>query len=333
MFKKDRPDCGSFSLYKKVIREQNLKIHRPKKDKCGRCETFRQCSEVERPKYQTDYDIHREEISEVRKFKDLSKERAIEDVSHSSAVFDLQQNIYLPKSNRGEIFYKRRLACYNFTIYDLASREGFCYLSNETITKRGACEVSSHVMDYLQKLDIEGKESVDFFCDGCAGQNKNSILPAMFTGFLSKSLNIKVITIYYFESNHGQSEGDSMHSEIEQNLARTEEVFHPCQLSNIIEDKPLCVGHVKTSDIVDWKSYGQAMGILKCREAGDGSSIDWTKVKQLKIHKDLANVISFMTSHTQKEFITLTLRKLRNLRSANENTPCPKPELPNAPYF
>ena len=58
----------------------------------------------------------------------------------------------------------------------------------------------------------------------------------------------------FFESNHGQSEGDSMHSEIEQNLARTEEVCHPCQLSNIIEDKPLRVGHVKTSDIVDWKS-------------------------------------------------------------------------------
>jgi hypothetical protein len=47
------------------------------------------------------------------------------------------------------------------------------------------------------------------------------------------------------------------------------------------------------------------MGILKCREVGDGSSIDWTKVKQLKIHKDLANVISFKTSHTQKEFKTL----------------------------
>ncbi len=193
-------------------------------------------------------------------------------------------------------------------------------------------------MDYLQKLDKEGKESVDFFCDGCAGQNKNSILPAMFKGFLSKSLNIKVITIYYFESNHGQSEGDSMHSVIEQNLARTEEVFHPCQLSNIIEDArhkpcPYVVRHVKTSDIIDWKSYGQAMGILKCREAADGSSIDWTKVKQIKIHKDLANVISFKTSHTQKEFKTLTLGNLRNLRSAkNSTSPCPKPDLPNCLY-
>ena len=56
------------------------------------------------------------------------------------------------------------------------------------------------------------------------------------------------------------------------------------------------------------------------------------KSKTTKIHKDLANVISFKTSHTQQEFKTLTLGNLRKLLSANKNTPCPKPELPKSLY-
>ena len=30
------------------------------------------------------------------------------------------------------------------------------------------------------------------------------------------------------------------------------------------------VKHVKTSDILDWKAYGQELGMLKCRESDEG---------------------------------------------------------------
>lgn len=148
--------------------------------------------------------MHRQEISKVRQIKSESKTRAQHDDKHAAAVFDLQQNMYLPKSNRGKLFYKRRLACYNFTIYNLANHAGSCYLSNETVIRRGACEVLTYVLDYLSNCDKEGKTSVDFFCDGCVGQNKNSIVPSMVHRFVSETKSVQVVIFYYFETNHGQ---------------------------------------------------------------------------------------------------------------------------------
>lgn len=64
----------------------------------------------------------------------------------------------------------------------------------------------------------------------------NSILPAIFHGFLSKSCNVKKITLPFFETNHGQKEEDSMHSVIEQNESCKEEIFHLCELYTLIKD-------------------------------------------------------------------------------------------------
>ncbi|XP_072181409.1 uncharacterized protein [Diadema setosum] len=328
MFCKENPGCASYSLYRTVMREQNLKFHRPKKDKCGICESYRQMSEAERAKIKDEYLVHRSEIAEVRKLKEESKNRSQSDPTHGAAVFDLQQNIYLPKSNRGELFYKRRLACYNFTIYDLASHEGHCYLSNETITKRGACEVSTYLFDFLQNMDQQGKRTVDLFCDGCVGQNKNSIVAAMCHKFLSESTCVESVTIHFFESNHGQNEGDSIHATIEKCLSRKEEVFHPSQLHSAIaearqEPEPYRVRHVRTNDKLDWRSYGQNLSILKCRKTSNGMPLDWKKIKQIRVAKneDLPPVMMFKTSHVDKNFVTLELGSSVCLRSKSHRNP------------
>ena len=80
--------------------------------------------------------------------------------------------MYLPRSNRGEIFYRRRLACYNLTIYDLQTKDGICYFSNETITKRGSNEIASYLLDFLREVDGKGVEEVDFFSDGVPGRTE-----------------------------------------------------------------------------------------------------------------------------------------------------------------
>lgn len=47
------------------------------------------------------------------------------------------------------VFYKRRLAAFNLTIYDLATKDCHCFLWNETISKRGSCEISSCLLKML----------------------------------------------------------------------------------------------------------------------------------------------------------------------------------------
>lgn len=58
------------------------------------------------------------------------------------ATFDLHQVIYLPISKRCELFYRRKLSCYNFKVYNLGNGEGVCYFRHEATTSRGANEIA-----------------------------------------------------------------------------------------------------------------------------------------------------------------------------------------------
>ena len=47
------------------------------------------------------------------------------------------------------------------------------------MTKRGSNEIPSYLLDYFTEVDERKVEEVDLFRDGCAGQNRNSVLPVM----------------------------------------------------------------------------------------------------------------------------------------------------------
>ena len=90
----------------------------------------------------------------VREIKEQFKTRALAQPDLLEAmVFDLQQVIYLPKSEHGEIFYKRRLFCYNFTVFELATKTVTCYVHHEVQARRGSNEISSNLFNHLKKFD------------------------------------------------------------------------------------------------------------------------------------------------------------------------------------
>ena len=102
----------------------------------------------------------------------MSKEKSQQNKKHVTASFDLQQVMYLPKSNMSEVFYKRRLANYNFTIYDIGTKDGHCFLSHEGTTNRGSNEIASYLFSFLEAKDKEGVKEVVMFSDGCPGKKK-----------------------------------------------------------------------------------------------------------------------------------------------------------------
>ena len=114
------------------------------------------------------------------------------------------------------------------------------------------------------------------FCDGCGGQNKNSVLPAMFMHFLQEATSLKQISVYFFASSHGQCEGDSMHSTIERAVRRAGDIFVPTQLATIIRmarKEPYILHEVQSSSILDWKSLSQQQRILRVRTSDEGQDI------------------------------------------------------------
>ena len=135
----------SFSFYSKVFRGMGLKFHHPKKDQCGLCMSYRSGNDEEKQRLQGQYERHISEKEKVRIIKENMKKRSEMEGSFLAACFDLQQVLFLPTSDRSEIFYKRQLSCYNFTVYNLGNKERHCFFWHEGQARRGANEISSYL--------------------------------------------------------------------------------------------------------------------------------------------------------------------------------------------
>lgn len=170
-------NASSYQTYHAVFSKLKLSFDHPKKDQCSLCLTYQEGDVAKKRELEERYNIHIREKNAVRKIKEELKNNA--NVLHACAVFDLQQVLFLAISNNNKLFYRRRLACYNFITYDIKSKECDCFCWYEGISKHGACQITSCLYKYLNRMDADGKENVSLFCDSCSGQNKNSIVAAM----------------------------------------------------------------------------------------------------------------------------------------------------------
>ena len=96
------------------------------------------------------------------------------------AVFDLQKTLSVPKAETNILYYKRKYALNNCTVYDLEIKNGYCCVWGEDIGKKGSCEVASFVFDFIKKMVASGTKKFIFYSDNCGGQNKNRFVFLMF---------------------------------------------------------------------------------------------------------------------------------------------------------
>ena len=90
------------------------------------------------------WDKHLKRNKDVKKLKhelsELSKDPKNKILCFS---FDLEKVLYTPCSKVSVLYYKRKLSTYNFTVYNHATKDGHCYMWNESIAARGSNEVAS----------------------------------------------------------------------------------------------------------------------------------------------------------------------------------------------
>ena len=154
-----------------------------------------------------------------------------------------------PAGKVEQIFYKRNIAKYNLTVLSCNKLER-CYLWNETLTKRGACEIASCLWLWFQNLPSYVNR-ITLYSHSCSGQNLNVFVALMMlTGvklssiqeinhtFLIQEINytflIQEINHTFLESGHTQMEVHSMHSTIEA-LAKGTNVYVPRDWVIVIE--------------------------------------------------------------------------------------------------
>ena len=118
----------SLPIYRKTFNEEyNFSFHVPKKDQCNICVSYNRgvsdgsITENEKIKYNE----HQQMKMRAREEKKKDKEHAKISKDIFKATSDLQAVLQTPCSIVSQIYYMRKLNCYNLSIYNLGSE---CYL-------------------------------------------------------------------------------------------------------------------------------------------------------------------------------------------------------------
>lgn len=108
--------AASRPTFLKVVKEENIAIHHARKD---------QCSFKAGNISQTDYDNHITKKNEDRE----AKKDAIELANDKIAVItvDVQSVLLAPKLLASSLYYKLKLQCHNFTIYECSTKKVTIY--------------------------------------------------------------------------------------------------------------------------------------------------------------------------------------------------------------
>ena len=276
--------CVKASAYRMIFNTSfNLSFHRPKKDTCAKCETFKNMS-ILSEEDQINKAQHLSDAKFAQKLKDEDRARAEGDSSFRTATFDLQSVLTTPSSNVSTLYYSRKLNVFNFTVYEQAchAKRGLCYIWDESNGKRGSCEVATCLINYILSLPSEVK-TLTLYSDCCGGQNRNQFLAIGLYHALERS-GLEKIEHVFLVSGHTYMEVDSMHSAIEHSKKYVD-VYVPSDWYNIIRlarlAQPYIIYPLQFHDFLDIKSTHKQ--IKNPRIDCEGHRVRWSAVKSVTV--------------------------------------------------
>lgn len=302
---------GKKNVYDSIFNQEfNISFFKPKKDLCMCCEAYKNKTESDDNIITENYEKHQQEKNLCRQ----EKEKDISDENNIVGCFDLQAVLITPRGEISQFYYKRRLACYNFTIYNIKDRAGICYFWHEAIAKRGSNEIGSCLYQYIKSNQNESKNMV-LYCDNCGGQNKNKFVVSILI-YCAMTLDIKSITLKFFTVGHSQNEGDSMHARIENEANRILKggpIYQPSQWVSVIKcakknGKPYTVYEMQNEDFFDLKKLSSDLGNnFNINE--DGEKVLWQSIKVIQIEKINPTLMKYKTSYSEELFQTINIRQ------------------------
>ena len=232
------------------------------------------------------------------------KDLAIADENVVTASFDLEQVLLCPRLNVSSLFYRRKLATYNLTVYDMGTRDVSCYMWHEGAGGRGCNEIATSIHLFLKSLPASAKRVI-FFSDTCSAQNRNQFFAAMCLNAV-RHLPIECIDHVYMESGHSHMECDTAHSMIETAL-KNQDVYNPADYYRIVamarRKHPFKVIVLDTDDFLDFKALNKNIIRNKKKDVA-GNTAHWIKMKWIRYRKNSPESIMFKYDYDD-EFIEM----------------------------
>ncbi|XP_026733787.1 uncharacterized protein LOC113498078 [Trichoplusia ni] len=305
--------------YRDIVNDHfNLAFFVPKKDQCDQCHIFKNLknpSEVE----QDTFAKHQDRKKIARAMKTADKESAKNSNGEIvCAVFDFEKVLTCPHGQVSIFYYKRKLSCLNFTIFDMGNKHGTCYMWDETIAKRGANDVSSCLIDFIDCNVQKGVREFLFWSDNCAGQNRNRIV---YSSYIYASKKYKVtITHRFMEKGHTQNEGDSVHACIE-NASRAKIIYTPQEWQLLVRwsknnDYPYEVKNMTQEHFYDFKSrVVDKVWSKNCR----GQKVNWNNIKEVHVDCNDSNKLYYKYDLSAEMYDAITIGNTTRNSRGNQN--------------
>ncbi|CAG9790210.1 unnamed protein product [Diatraea saccharalis] len=251
--------CLSEKMFSIMFREYNFAFHVPKKDKCSIC-----TKNENNPDSTTNEQLQEHLMEKEATYKRLHIHRNLKsDQALVVASFDLQKVLATPHGESMMLYYSRKYAVYNFTVYECKTQNGYCYTWGEGDGKRGSCEIATCLTRYLKEVDNRGVKTLIFYCDNCTGQNKNRVILSLFKYFLQTSQNLQTIQINYLLPGHTYMPVDSMHAVIKREVKNLI-IWAPSQWATFMETarkrpKPYSVEVLEHTDFINFNNLSDTI--------------------------------------------------------------------------
>lgn len=274
--------------------------------------------------------------------KDLAKsiymedrEAHLKDETVAVASFDMEKTHPLPQCRAGDVYYSRKLNVNNFTIKEVRTAQGYCYVWDESIAKRGANEMASFIHKFLEQRSQDGVKTFHFWSDNCAAQNKNRYLFGMYMAAAAK-FDIKIVHRYLMKG-HTSNDADGMHSLIERKTCKMD-LYVPEDWYTAIENvkktgKKYIVNRVKTEDIKDYHNFVDNKSIWSTDETG--TAVRWSEIVDICVSSEDPWKL-FIKYHHADDYTSVLIKKKTAGRPVNLKTlehtcaynPCEPQALP-----
>ncbi|KAJ4430834.1 hypothetical protein ANN_19425 [Periplaneta americana] len=129
-----KEECNSYNniqpvagrdLFVKLIKEHNIALFKPKKDECDLCLSYKLHNVSD-----DDYNAHQLKKERARQEKSVDKKEA-EEGKCCVFTMDVQAVQLVPATQASSMYFKQKLTCHNFTIYNLGDGSVVCYVWHE----------------------------------------------------------------------------------------------------------------------------------------------------------------------------------------------------------
>lgn len=304
----------SISSYGKAFHKMGLKIKPLKTDTCKNCDKF--AHQIAVAKDTAELEIakkkHWDQAASLKEQMNHDFKTGKNDIRVQGICYDLQKVFGLPKASSNVFYYTRNLSVYNLGIHDARTNKGYFHVWVENEAGRGAQEIASCLIKYLESHLQEEAEEIIMWSDSCGGQNRNYIITLMLHHFLGRQKNLRRICLRFLESGHSFNICDSDFANVETAVRCMQSLFTPLDIIKIMKNcrvnNPFDVTKMSVNDFLSCETLKK--NITKRDKDGENKEkVSWLKTHEILLSKNHPFKLFMNYDVSKDEYYTLDYSK------------------------